>query len=135
MKRENVELARGLRHRMTDAESVLWRHLRGRHFDSWKFLRQHQQSGYIVDLVCRAADLVIELDGGQHLQNVGKDEVRTQVLNALGFRVIRFWNDDVLIRTDAVLEKILAALKEVPPHPGPLPGGKRETSACASEVE
>ena len=135
MKRENVELARGLRHRMTDAERVLWRHLRGRHFDRWKFRRQHQLSSYIVDFVCLAAGLVIELDGGQHLENAPKDTARTQALNALGFRVIRFWNDDVLVRTDAVLGEILAALKQVPPHPGPLPVGERKTStARASEL-
>ena len=134
MRRENVELARGLRHRMTNAERTLWRHLRGRHFESWKFRRQHQLSGYILDFVCLAAGLVIELDGGQHLQNAKKDITRTKALNVLGYRVIRFWNDDVLIRTDAVLEEVLAALKQVPPHPGPLPIGERETSmARASE--
>ena len=130
MKRENVELARGLRHRMTDAERVLWRQLRGRHFDSWKFRRQHQLSAYIVDFVCLAARLVIELDGGQHLLNAKEDAARTRGLNALGYRVIRFWNDDVLIHSGAVLEEILTALKEVPPHPGPLPPGERERSAA-----
>ncbi|HET6905435.1 MAG TPA: endonuclease domain-containing protein [Rhodanobacteraceae bacterium] len=114
---------------MTDAERMLWRQLRGRHFDSLKFRRQHQLSGYIVDFVCLSAGLVIELDGGQHLQNAQKDAVRTKALNALGYRVIRFWNDDLLTRTDAVLEEILAALK-VPPHPGPLPVGERGASAA-----
>ena len=131
MKRDHVALARGLRRRMTDAERVLWRRLRSRRFEHWKFRRQHQISNYIVDVVCLAAGLIVELDGGQHLQNVTADAERTRELNQLGFRVLRFWNDDVLVRTDAVLEEILKALKRVPPHPGPLPGGERETSAAA----
>src|SRR5690348_1079259 len=124
MKRENVDLARGLRYRMTDAERSLWRHLRGRHFESWKFRRQHQLSGYIVDFVCLAAGLVVELDGGQHLQDAKKDAVRTKALNALGYRVIRFWNDDVLIRTDVVLEEILAALEQATLTPALSPLGR-----------
>ncbi|HJU07022.1 MAG TPA: DUF559 domain-containing protein [Rhodanobacteraceae bacterium] len=132
MKRDNVALARALRRRMTDAERVLWRQLRGRHFEHWKFRRQHQVSNYIVDFICLAAGLIIELDGGQHLQNVTADAERTRELNQLGFRVIRFWNDDVLIRTGAVLEQILKVLKEIPPHPSPLPGGEREKRAAAA---
>ncbi|HEY3520169.1 MAG TPA: DUF559 domain-containing protein [Rhodanobacteraceae bacterium] len=120
---------------MTDAERVLWRHLRGRRFEHWKFRRQHQLSIYIVDFACLAAGLIIELDGGQHLQNTVEDAKRTEALNQLGFRVIRFWNDDVLIRIDAVLEEILAALTKVPPHPSPLPVGERETSVLAGELE
>lgn len=111
---------------MTDAERLLWRHLRGRRFERWKFRRQHQLSNYIVDFVCLAAGIVIELDGGQHLENAKNDEKRTAALKALGFRVVRFWNDDVLIRTDAVLDEILNALSKVPPHPNPLPVGERE---------
>ena len=129
MKRQNVALARGLRRRMTDAERVLWRHLRGRRFERWKFRRQHQLSNYIVDFVCLAAGIVIELDGGQHLENAGNDEKRTAILEASGFRVIRFWNDDVLLRTEAVLDEISTALN--PPHPGPLPTGEREKTASS----
>lgn len=127
MKRENVTFARGLRHRMTDAERVLWRHLRGRRFERWKLRRQHQVSGYIVDFACLAAGLVVELDGGQHPDNASADAIRTQVLNAAGLRVIRFWNDDALLRTDIVLQEILHALS-TPPHPGPLPTEERENS-------
>jgi very-short-patch-repair endonuclease len=126
MKRANIALARRLRHRMTDAERLLWRHLRSRHFQQWKFRRQHPLSNYIVDFVCLSASLVIELDGGQHLEDAENDEKRTAVLKALGFRVIRFWNDEVLVRTDVVLGEILATLKQVPPHPNPLPNGERE---------
>lgn len=133
MKRANIALARGLRSRMTDAERLLWRHLRGRHFQQWKFRRQHSLSRYIVDFVCLPARLVIELDGGQHLENVWDDEERTKALGALGFRVVRFWNDDVLTRTDAVLEEILKALSQVPPHPSPLPVGEREK--CSSCID
>ncbi|MGH8216935.1 MAG: endonuclease domain-containing protein [Rhodanobacteraceae bacterium] len=130
MKRQNIALARGLRHRMTDAERLLWRHLRGRHFQGWKFRRQHGLDAFIVDFVCLEAWLVVELDGGQHLEQSGQDAERTRILNCDGYRVMRFWDDDVLVRTDAVLEEILNALEQVPPHPGPLPGGEREKSAA-----
>lgn len=126
MKRRSVALARGLRRRMTDAERLLWCHLRGRRFECWKFRRQHQLSNYIVDFVCLAAGLVIELGGGQHLERIENDARRTAALMEAGFRVIRFWNDDVLVHTDTVLGEILTALQQVPPHPGPLPGGGRE---------
>jgi adenine-specific DNA-methyltransferase len=68
----------------------------------------------------------VELDGGQHAEQMEEDEYRTRRLNQLGFRVLRFWNDDVLINTQAVLEVILEAAASVAPHPNPLPGGERE---------
>ncbi|HEX7112186.1 MAG TPA: endonuclease domain-containing protein [Mizugakiibacter sp.] len=117
---------------MTDAERALWRHLRGRHFQGWKFRRQHPVETYIVDFVCLDANLVIELDGGQHADNANADAARSAKLAEAGFRVLRFWNDAVLTQTEAVLEVILAALRAAPPHPGPLPGGARETSRTAS---
>ena len=126
MKRVHIALARGLRRRMTDAERLLWRHLRGRHFQRWKFRRQHPLSSYIVDFACLSTGLVIELDGGQHLERIENDAGRAAALTEAGFRVIRFWNDDVLVHTDTVLGEILTALQQVPPHPGPLPGGERE---------
>lgn len=129
MKRQNVEFARGLRHRMTDAERALWRHVRGRRFRNWKFRRQHVIGDFIVDFVCLEARLIVELDGGQHVDRSLQDAERTRTLECEGFRVLRFWNDDVLIHIDAVLETILANLEQLSPHPNPLPGGEREQGA------
>ena len=74
-----------------------------------------------MDFVCMEAKVIVELDGGQHADNVLHDETRTAYLMRGGFRVLRFWNDDVLLRTDAVLERIFEALRQAPPHPNPLP--------------
>ncbi|MEN6540524.1 MAG: endonuclease domain-containing protein [Mizugakiibacter sp.] len=117
---------------MTDAERMLWRHLRGRHFQGWKFRRQHPVETYIVDFVCLEARLVIELDGGQHADNADANAARSAKLAEAGFRVLRFWNDAVLTQTDAVLESVFAALGAAPPHPGPLPGGERVAGRSAS---
>jgi len=100
------ERARQLRHAATDAERYLWRHLRHEQFAGFKFRRQYPLAGYIVDFVCIPARLVLELDGGQHLDAMRYDAERTGAIGALGYRVLRFWNDDVLLRTDAVLEEI-----------------------------
>ena len=82
-----------------------------------------------MDFCCEAARLVIELDGGQHAVALEKDAVRTRELEAMGYLVLRFWNNDVLTNTDGVLESILDSLNKfapVPPHPNPLPTGERE---------
>jgi len=117
---------------MTDAGRALRRHLRGRRFERCKFRRQYQLSTFIVDFVCLAAGLIIELDGGLHLQNMAEDAERTEALNRLGFRVIRFWNDDVLVRTDAVLEEIFGPLTKVPLTLSP-PGSGRQVR-CGLEL-
>jgi very-short-patch-repair endonuclease len=77
-----------------------------------KFRRQHPIGGYFVDFVCLEARLVVELDGGQHAVCQGYDQRRTRFLEGRGYRVIRFWNDDVLLRTQLVLEAVLAALPD-----------------------
>ena len=105
-----------LRTCQTDAESRLWFHLRSRRFQGWKFRRQHALQGYIVDFVCLERKLVIELDGGQHVDQEAYDHHRTQILESEGFKVIRFWNNDVLNNLKGVLETILNT-----PHP-PLRG-------------
>ena len=104
--------ARRLRNAPTDAERHLWYHLRHRELAGHRFRRQMPVGGYIVDFACPAARLVLELDGGQHLQQRDYDMQRTRRLQALGWRVLRYWNDDVLLRTEAVLEDILRALGE-----------------------
>ena len=115
--------ARDLRRTATDAETLLWHLLRNRALDNAKFRRQHPEAGYILDFYCAEARLVIELDGGQHVERETYDESRTAVLNARGIRVLRFWNDQVLKETESVLEQILFALRAsaASATPSPLP--------------
>jgi adenine-specific DNA-methyltransferase len=108
-----------LRQSSTDAEQLLWRHLRNRHLGGFKFRRQVALGAFIADFACMEQRLVIELDGGQHLNAAAEDFERTRYLERGGFRVVRFWNDRVLKETEAVLESILLALTS--PHPNPLP--------------
>jgi very-short-patch-repair endonuclease len=117
MKRMHVDRARGLRRDMTDAEHLLWRHLRNRHLMGSKFRRQHEVDRYIVDFVCPEAGLIVELDGGQHAETVASDAHRTRRLESLGYRVLRFWNNDVLTNTEAVLEVVLQAVASAATHP------------------
>jgi adenine-specific DNA-methyltransferase len=91
-----------------------------------QFRRQHPFGDYILDFVCLENKLVIEVDGGQHGQQAGYDENRTQELHAAGFRVLRFWNNEVLKEIESVREKIWLAVQELQPHPPsslPLEGG------------
>lgn len=128
MKRLNVDHARALRHDQTDAERTLWSRLRNRGLLGRKFRRQHEIGPYVADFVCTDAWLVVELDGGQHLDQIGYDARRTRWLEQEGYRVLRFWNDDILKNLDGVLEQIVRVLLDTAPHPNPLPGGERERS-------
>jgi len=103
-------LARALRQRQTDAEKILWSRLRNRQLEGCKFRRQQVIGVYIADFLCLDPKLVIELDGGQHAERTAQDSRRTRYLQSLGFRVLRFWNHEVLREPDAVLEVILAAI-------------------------
>lgn len=107
--------AKQLRRNMTDAEKLLWYRLRGHRFAGAKFKRQQPLGNYIVDFVCFEFRLVIEVDGGQHLDN-SDDLQRDDWLRDQGFEVLRFWNNDVLGQTEAVLEKIYQMIT-----PSPLP--------------
>ena len=108
--REIVGTARRLRRNSTDAEMKLWLALRDRRLDGHKFVRQKAIEPFIADFVCRDRKLVIEVDGGQHSENLG-DRSRDASLNADGYRVLRFWNNDVLTNLDGVLTVILATLE------------------------
>ncbi len=112
-KTEQTTFSRYLRRNQTDAEEALWARLRNRQLEGARFRRQHPIGPYIVDFVNLAAKLVIELDGGQH--NVSptaeRDAERTAWLNSEGYRVLRFWNNDVLSNIDGVLEVIRSALR------------------------
>ena len=96
-----------MRSKMTDTENRLWHHLRNRRLENLKFRRQVVLGRYIVDFLCCDKKIIIEVDGGQHDEQRLYDEKRIIFLESLGFRVLRFWNDEVLIETDAVLEHIL----------------------------
>lgn len=103
-------IARRLRHVSTDAEALLWSRLRGRRLEGIKFNRQFPIGNAVADFACRSAKLVVELDGGQHSGSL-TDPERTSHIEAYGYRVIRFWNTDVLGNLDGVLVEIVAAVK------------------------
>ena len=108
-----------LRSNMSDAEQALWRHLRGRQISGLRFRRQHPFGDYILDFVCMENKLVIEVDGGQHGQQAKYDEIRTKKLQKAGFRVLRFWNNEVLKEIESVKEKIWLVAQELQSHPPP----------------
>jgi very-short-patch-repair endonuclease len=104
--------ARRLRHNATDAETILWRHLRRLETRGTHFRRQVPIGKFIVDFACMAARLVVEVDGSQHGEHTGAkhDRDRTQWLEIEGYRVLRFWNNDVMRNGRAVMEAIYAEL-------------------------
>ena len=101
---------RALRKNQTDAERKLWSHLRRRQLAGVKFRRQHQVGLYICDFASLEGRLVVELDGSQHVERSAYDFRRDVFLRSAGFRVLRFWNADVLARTEQVVETIFEAL-------------------------
>ena len=103
-------LARNLRTSSTDAERLIWRSLRNRVLFNCKFRRQFPTGPYIADFACIEKQLIVELDGGQHAVDANRDETRTTYMEAQGYRVLRFWNNDVLLQTKAVLETIQGAV-------------------------
>jgi adenine-specific DNA-methyltransferase len=122
--------ARELRRDSTDAERALWQDLRGRRFEGFRFRRQRPIGAFIVDFVCLERQLVIELDGDQHAEQIEYDRQRTAALERLGYQVLRFWNVDVLRSRVNVLDTIDRLLRP-DPHPNPLPqagegAGRRE---------
>jgi very-short-patch-repair endonuclease len=107
--RRKVRIERGLRSRQTDAERKLWVAVRDRRLSGFKFVRQEAIGPFIVDFVCRDKRLVVEVDGGQHADSA-EDAARDAFLAGEGYRVMRFWNHDVLSNRDGVLTVILEAL-------------------------
>ena len=98
--------ARDLRRSMTDAERLLWRYLRQRKVAGRKFRRQHPVVNYVVDFACLEAGLIVEVDGGQHADRQDHDTARTAWLERQGFRVLRFWNSEVLANVEGFREVI-----------------------------
>jgi very-short-patch-repair endonuclease len=119
----NQARARAMRHAPTDAERTLWQHLRHRlSVPGSHFRRQVRLGHYIVDFACHQLRIVIEIDGGQHADRIKHDAQRTKFIESEGYRVLRFWNNEVLTNTDGVLEliqsSILATPTPTPPHKG-----------------
>ena len=128
MVRPNARRARRLRRDGTDAERILWRALRAMNLPV-KVRRQHPIGRHIADFAVPARKLVIEIDGGQHATTVARDTARSRMLAARGWRVMRFWNSDVMSNLPGVLETIAAEIEHSPTSPRPSPpqgGGEGE---------
>jgi len=127
--KKSIKIARKLRKNMTDAERLLWSKLRNKQLEA-KFRRQSPIDKYIVDFVCFEKKLIIEVDGSQHLQNE-KDIKRDKWLTDNGFKVLRFWNNEVLKNVDGVLEMIS---REIKPSPlsSPIKGEEERPSLSPS---
>ena len=129
--------ARALRKAMTDAEHRIWYYLRAHRFLGLHVRRQVPLGPYVVDFLCESQRLVIEIDGGQHGDRQEADATRTEWLAARGYRVLRFWNNEVMENTGGVMEAIAAAVTPRPspkgegemrdPLPGPPPRGREKS--------
>jgi very-short-patch-repair endonuclease len=106
-----LRYARSLRKNPTNAERLLWQHLRRRRLAGFRFRRQHSIGPYICDFACLEAAIVVELDGSQHVEQSDYDERRDAFLRSQGYRVLRFWNNDVLVQINVILETIFEALR------------------------
>ncbi|MGO9869475.1 MAG: endonuclease domain-containing protein, partial [Rhodomicrobium sp.] len=125
MKVAFTKTARKLRSDATDAESRLWNALRNRQMNGFKFKRQVPFGAYVADFICVEAKLIVEADGGQHAEQMAADNTRTEYFESGGYRVLRFWNNDVLQNLDGVLETIAGVLGIESPHTPPhSPGGE-----------
>ena len=126
--KRRTRTARRLRRDRTEAEKWLWWALRDA-FPGTRFRRQHPVGRFIVDLACPSCKLAIELDGGQHAIQIGEDQQRTEELARRGYRVIRFWNNEVFENLPGVLQVIAAELA------GPRAGSSSMVSTRAAEAK
>ena len=115
--------AKALRKESTDTEKLLWKYLRAKRMKGYKFRRQEPIGRYIVDFVCQEKRLIIEVDGSQHSVERDRDKRRDNWLEGQGYKVLRFWNNEVLINTEGILEVIRDNLIPSPQSP-PLKGGE-----------
>ena len=100
---------------MTDAERKLWKHLRNKQLNGWRFRRQHPIGNYIADFVCIECKLVIEVDGGQHAKQQSYDAKRDEYIKEQGYSVMRFWNNDVMNNIDGIVQMILETQEQTRP--------------------
>jgi very-short-patch-repair endonuclease len=124
MKAKLTKIARNLRQRPTEAEKLLWRHLRARQLEGLKFRRQQPIGNYVVDFVSFEKAVIVEVDGSQHAVEKAKDETRDRWFEEEGFKVLRFWDNELLTNTGGVLEVIREACFGHPPLAPPLEGGE-----------
>ena len=116
-----TQIAKILRKTSTKAERLLWRYLRAKRLEGYKFRRQEPIGNYIVDFVCFEKRIVIEVDGSQHQIETDKDTIRDEWLRKQGFKVLRFWNNEVLRNMEGVYEVIKeSCLSHPPPTPSRL---------------
>ncbi|GLK90692.1 endonuclease domain-containing protein [Pseudomonas turukhanskensis] len=117
------DCAKGLRSEATEAERAMWYRLRDRRFMGLKFRRQVPLERYIADFVCWELKLIVELDGGQHIERAAYDQRRSQWLAEQGYTVLRYWNNQVLQEMEVVLEAMRLWVEEQkrPSPPAPLP--------------
>lgn len=126
------EFAKHLRRHMTEGENTLWRHLRAHRLNGGKFKRQQPMGPYVVDFVHFGARLIVEADGGQH-NGALHDEKRDAWLREQGFKVLRFWNNEIANNLAGVLETIMAAVAAAPLSPGPSPA-RGEGGGSVTEI-
>ena len=151
--KDMLDRARRLRREMTPQENILWTYLRARRLNGAKFRKQMWLAGYIADFACPEARLVVEADGSQHADRLGYDNARSAAFARLGWRTLRFWNNEITDNLEAVLTVIANALPSpshpaapggplplpetgegMRPAPTPLPSGEREGPAMRSIV-
>ena len=126
-----IARARQLRANATDAERLLWQHLRIRQIAGHKFRRQRPVGPYVVDFVCLERRVIIEVDGGQHSAQIAEDAERDAWLRGEGYMVLRFWNHEVLTQIEEVKNVIWSTLNAAPPNPPPR-RGRNESDASQS---
>jgi very-short-patch-repair endonuclease len=112
-KREKPDLSRQMRRQSTDAETIFWNAVRNRKVRGAKFRRQWPLGRFFADFCCVEQRLIVEIDGGQHADSQA-DQIRTEALQELGYRIVRFWNNDVLENIDGVIERLSTLLEENP---------------------
>ncbi|WP_370180282.1 endonuclease domain-containing protein [Alteriqipengyuania sp.] len=131
-KSDTLSHAKEMRQAPTDAERRLWSRLRAKRLNGWKFRRQQPIGRFIVDFVCYEARLIVEVDGSQHADKQ-HDKMRDKWLSSQGFRVLRFWNNQVMENEDGVVTAIAAALQPPLPNPSPARGEGLISSPLAGE--
>jgi very-short-patch-repair endonuclease len=124
MSSQLTSIARNLRKKSTEAEKLLWRHLRGKQLDGLKFRRQEPLGNYVVDFACFEKRVIIEVDGGHHATEKERDNKRDIWLKEQGFKVLRFWDNEVLRNTSGVFEVIRENCSSPPPPAPPTRGGE-----------
>jgi very-short-patch-repair endonuclease len=130
-----ITRARALRRTMTDAERKLWWHLRSLPIETSHFRRQAPIGPYYADFACHRHKLIIEVDGSGHAKTrqAAFDAERTAFLRSRGYRVLRFWNNEVLQQIDGVMSAVFEALRDAEPPPTPDPSPPRATRAGGGE--